>query len=92
MPQAELTDRIRQLIVETLHLEGLDPESIDPDMPLFGDAGLGLDSIDVLELVVALERELGISIPSSEVGEETFASVAAIAALVGRLRWVRRAR
>jgi acyl carrier protein len=77
--------RIKRLLVEKLHLEGLTPEGIEDDMPLFGE-GLGLDSVDALELVVALEREFALRIQSHEVGREAFASVAALAAYVeGRL-------
>ena len=80
-----LSDRIRELLVDALRLEGLDPFAIDLDSPLFGD-GLGLDSVDVLELVVALEREFGIAIPSTEVDEESFGSVAKVVSLVERLQ------
>jgi acyl carrier protein len=73
--------RIKRLIVEKLHLEGLDAQSIDDDAALFGD-GLGLDSVDALELVVALEKEFSLRIQSHEVGREAFASVAALAAYV----------
>lgn len=79
-----LADRIRTLLVEALHLDGLDPFAIDLDSPLFGD-GLGLDSVDALELVVALEREFGIAIPSTEVDDESFGSVAKVVSLVERL-------
>ena len=82
---ATTAQRIKRLLVEKLHLEGLTPESIADDMPLFGE-GLGLDSVDALELVVALEREFSLRIQSHEVGREAFASVAALAAYVeGRL-------
>lgn len=77
--------RIKHLLVEKLHLEGLTPQSIEDDMPLFGE-GLGLDSVDALELVVALEKEFTLRIQSHEVGREAFASVATLAAYVdGRL-------
>jgi acyl carrier protein len=77
--------RIKHLLVDKLHLEGMSPESIGDDMPLFGE-GLGLDSVDALELVVALEKEFALRIQSHEVGREAFASVAALAAYVeGRL-------
>lgn len=77
--------RIKRLIVEKLHLEGLTPDGIDDTMPLFGE-GLGLDSVDALELVVALEKEFHLRIQSHEVGREAFASVAALASYVdGRL-------
>jgi acyl carrier protein len=82
---ATTAQRIKRLLVEKLHLEGLTPESIADDMPLFGE-GLGLDSVDALELVVALEREFTLRIQSHEVGREAFATVAALAAYVeGRL-------
>ena len=77
----EMGLRIRRLLVETLRLEGLQPEAIADEQPLFGE-GLGLDSIDALELVVALEREFGIAIANENVGRESLASIAAIEALV----------
>ena len=80
-----IRSRIKQLLVDALHLEGLAPASIADDAPLFGE-GLGLDSVDALELVVALEREFGIRIQSHEIGKEAFASVSALAAFIdGRL-------
>jgi acyl carrier protein len=82
---ATTAQRIKRLLIDKLHLEGLTPEGIADDMPLFGE-GLGLDSVDALELVVALEREFSLRIQSHEVGREAFASVAALAAYVeGRL-------
>ena len=66
---------IKRLIVENLNLEGLAPERIADDAPLFGE-GLGLDSVDALELVVALEKEFGIRIKSNEIGRDVFSSVA----------------
>ena len=73
--------RIKRLLVEKLHLEGLEAQNIEDDVPLFGD-GLGLDSVDALELVVALEKEFSLRIQSHEVGREAFASVATLAAYV----------
>jgi acyl carrier protein len=74
----ELRPRLKRLLVESLHLDGMDPDSIADDEPLFASR-LGLDSVDALELVVALERELGVSVPSDEIGSEAFASVRALA-------------
>ena len=77
--------RIKQVIVDALHLEGVVPTQIADDAPLFGE-GLGLDSVDALELVVALEKEFGVRIQSHEVGKEAFASVSTLAAFIdGRL-------
>jgi acyl carrier protein len=72
-PQRErlLLDRVKRLLVEALRMDGLAPEGIGDDQHLFGE-GLGLDSVDALEVVVALEREFGIAIPSEEVGGEVF--------------------
>jgi len=74
---------LKRLIVTTLNLDGLTPERIADDEPLFG-AGLGLDSVDALELVVALEKEYGISIASHEVDRSVFGSLASLAGFVER--------
>ncbi|HUD70570.1 MAG TPA: phosphopantetheine-binding protein [Dongiaceae bacterium] len=82
MPDTPATrSRIKRVIVEALHLEGLVPTGIADDAPLFGD-GLGLDSVDALELVVALEKEFGVRIQSHEVGKEAFASVSTLATFI----------
>ena len=73
----ELKDQIKKLLVERLKLE-IDPLSIDSAQPLFGE-GLGLDSIDALELVLAVEQEFGIKIEDEEVGVKALASVDALA-------------
>jgi acyl carrier protein len=77
--------RLKQLIIEHLKLEGMTPEMIEDEAPLFGE-GLGLDSVDALELVVAVQKEWGIRIEGTDASRESFASVAALAALVERLR------
>lgn len=78
MTAEELAPRLKRLIVESLKLEGLAPETISDDEPIFA-ARLGLDSVDALELVVALEREFALTIPSEEIGGEPFSSVGALA-------------
>jgi acyl carrier protein len=77
----ELVEELKRLIIGTLKLEDVSPEEIDADGPLFGE-GLGLDSIDALELVVALEKAYGVMIPDSEVGQRVFRSVATLAEFV----------
>ena len=73
--------RIKRLIVESLNLEGMRPEMIEDEAPLFGE-GLGLDSVDALELVVALEKEFGIRIKSQEIGHEVFSSVSTLSQFI----------
>ncbi len=74
-----LRARVKELIVRQLKLE-IDPASIQDAVPLFGDAkeGLGLDSIDALELVLGIEKEFGIKVQDEEVGVKAFASVNAL--------------
>lgn len=74
----ELITEVKKLIIERLKLEEITVEDIITDAPLFGE-GLGLDSIDALELVIGLEKEYGVSIPDAEVGKRVFQSVRTIA-------------
>jgi acyl carrier protein len=74
----ELIMDVKRLIIERLKLEEITIEDIDTDDSLFGE-GLGLDSIDALELVIGLEKEYGVSIPDAEVGKRVFQSVRTIA-------------
>lgn len=76
MPSASSTrQRLKEILVESLNLEGTTPEMIDDDLLLWGD-GLGLDSVDALELMVALEREYGFRIDSDDLEPEAFSTVA----------------
>jgi Acyl carrier protein len=65
---------LKKEIIEVLNLEGMQPDDIASDAPLFGE-GLGLDSIDALELIVMLERNYGIKIENPSEGKSIFASV-----------------
>lgn len=78
--RAELKRSIKDLIIGRLKLE-MSPDDIVDDAPLFGD-GLGLDSIDALELVLGLEQKFGIKVEDEEVGKRIFASVDALATYV----------
>jgi acyl carrier protein len=71
---AELIEKLKREIIEALNLEDLEPEDIDKDAPLFGD-GLGLDSIDALELIVLLEKNYGIKLEDPKDGKKIFYSV-----------------
>jgi len=75
---AELIEKLKSEIIEALNLEDLEPSDIDKDAPLFGD-GLGLDSIDALELIVLLEKNYGIKLEDPKDGKKVFYSVQTMA-------------
>lgn len=78
----DLTTQIKHLIVESLNLD-VPIDEINADEPLFSqEKGLGLDSIDALELAVAIERRFKVTIPDEAVGKRAFSSVTALAAYV----------
>ncbi len=78
---SDLQFRVKQMIIERLKLEGMAPEDIDAQAPLFGE-GLGLDSIDALELVLAIEQTFGVKIEDEASGMQAFRSVEALAAFI----------
>ena len=77
MSDTDLRDAIKVMMVESLMLK-IPKEEIRDDVPLFDPAGLGLDSIDALELVVGMERTFGVGVPNSETARQALASVNAI--------------
>jgi acyl carrier protein len=77
----ELKQRLKVLLVEGLRLDDVKPEDIEDAEPIFVE-GLGLDSIDALELAVLVEESYGVSIPDEEVGAVAFASIDALADFV----------
>ncbi len=82
MELAGLEAEIKKLIVETLMLEDVTPEELVSEDPLFGE-GLGLDSIDALELALALEGRYGVTVQEdAEQNQQIFASVRALAQFV----------
>ncbi len=70
----ELILKLKEEIIEVLNLEDIKPEDIDNDAPLFGE-GLGLDSIDALELIVLMEKNYGIKLQDPSKGKEIFKSI-----------------
>ena len=74
METAELKQELKNKIIASLNLTSLKPDDIKDDEPLFGD-GLGLDSIDSLELIVLLQREYGISIKDPKVGRKVLVDI-----------------
>ena len=93
---AALRSELKRLIVAELNLKGRDPEAIEDDAPLFGQAapqagrgggtGLGLDSLDALQLAMVIEEKLGVRIPEGEEARAVFRSVRAIAEYVAEVR------
>lgn len=73
-----IKEELKKILIEDLNLEDVTPEEIADDDPLFGD-GLGLDSLDAVELVVVVQRHYGIEIKDMEEGREAFESVATLA-------------
>src|SRR5258708_5279601 len=86
MDSTRLKAEIKSLLVDELNLQGRDPATIDDDAPLFGDAnakdgpGLGLDSLDALQLAIGIEERFGVRIPEGDEARPIFRSVSAIAA------------
>ena len=85
MPEENLRDTIKEMMVENLMLK-VSKDEIADDLPLFGPDGLGLDSIDALELVVSLEKKFGVSVPNSETARQALATVNSIADYVAATR------
>ena len=77
----ELIEQLKVQIIHQLNLEDIEPDDIDPQEPLFGN-GLGLDSIDALELIVLLEKEYGIKIENPKDGQKIFFSVQSMAEFI----------
>ncbi|MBQ8453930.1 MAG: acyl carrier protein [Bacteroidaceae bacterium] len=78
----QLINDLKLQIKEALNLEELSMEDFDENAPLFGDEGIGLDSIDVLEIIVLLEKNYGIRLASPKEGKAIFKSVKTIAEYV----------
>ncbi|MFN8323944.1 MAG: phosphopantetheine-binding protein [Chitinophagales bacterium] len=75
---SELITTLKQQIIEQLNLQNLKPEDIGDDQPLFVE-GLGLDSIDALELIVLLQQKYGIKLANPEDGPKVFKTIRSIA-------------
>lgn len=80
-----LTLELKNQIIEVLNLDEVSPEDIDENAPLFGE-GLGLDSIDALELIVLMEKDYGIKLANAAAGKEIFKSVRSMAEYISANR------
>lgn len=80
-----LIDELKVKIIDILNLQGVSPAQFDENARLVG-GDLGIDSIDVLEMVVMVEKEYGVVINSQEIGEKVFASLASLASYIEQQR------
>ena len=81
MSDADLRARIKEMLVKNLMLQTT-PDQIGDDLPLFGPNGLGLDSIDALEIVLELQRTFGVEISDEQVGQRVLRSVETIVGFI----------
>ena len=77
---------LKEALIEALNLEDVTPDEIDNEAPLFGDEGLGLDSIDALEIILVLERNYGIRIANPAEGKSIFYSIRTLAEFIAANR------
>ena len=77
--------RVKEEIIDVLNLEDMQPVDIDENAPLFGE-GLGLDSIDALELIVLMEKNYGIKLQDPNQGREIFRSIKVMAEYIAANR------
>ncbi len=82
----ELILQLKEQIIDALNLEEMTPADIDAAAPLFGEGGLGLDSIDALEIIVLLEKNYGIRLANAAEGKSIFSSIENIAKYVSENR------
>ena len=76
-----LIEELKVKLIDQLNLEDIKPNEIDASQPLFGD-GLGLDSIDALELIVLMERDYGIKISDPNEGKKIFSTLTTMASYI----------
>jgi len=79
MHKTNLREQLKKLIIEELNLEDINASEIKDDDPLFGDEGLGLDSLDAVELVVLIQKHFAVEIKDMEEGREALASINSLA-------------
>ena len=89
MQRSDLKSEIKQLLVSELNLSGKDPNSIEDDAPLFGASsggGLGLDSLDALQIAMLVEEKFGIRVPEGDEARPIFRSVSSLSDFIAAAR------
>ena len=76
-----IKENLKKILIEELNLDDLTPEEIEDDAPLFGE-GLGLDSLDAVELVVLLEKHFGVEVKNLDEGRTAFQSINTLVAFI----------
>ena len=84
MPISNLKNQLKTIIIEELNLEEIKPQEIRDNDPLFGEEGLGLDSLDAVELVVLVQKHFGVEIRDMDEGREALASITSLAEFIIR--------
>ncbi|RLB67512.1 MAG: acyl carrier protein [Deltaproteobacteria bacterium] len=82
MLEENLREQLKKIIIEELNLEDINTSEIKDDDPLFGDEGLGLDSLDAVELVVLIQKHFAVEIKDMEEGREALASISSLAEFI----------
>lgn len=77
----DIKEKLKQVLIDELNLEDVTPEEIGDEEPLFGD-GLGLDSLDAVELVVVIQKHFGVEIKDMEEGRPALQSISSLAAFI----------
>jgi acyl carrier protein len=86
MQRSDLKSEIKQLLVAELNLTGRDPNGIEDDAPLFGTGGLGLDSLDALQIAMLVEEKFGVRVPEGDEARPIFRSVSSLSEFIAQAR------
>lgn len=86
MQRPDLKREIKELLVSELNLSGRDPSTIDDEAALFGSDGLGLDSLDALQIAMLVEERFGVRVPEGDEARPIFRSVSSLSEFIGRER------
>lgn len=86
MQSSDLKREIKELLVAELNLSGRDPTKIDDEAPLFGSGGLGLDSLDALQIAMLVEERFAVRVPEGDEARPIFQSVSSLATFIEQTR------